>query len=72
MATRALRRRRASPSDVPPSAGKAAEASPPSSVADFLATSDGLSFVKALLRIEDPKLRRAIVRLIEEMGRETA
>jgi transcriptional regulator with XRE-family HTH domain len=36
-------------------------------VTDFLATSDGLSLVKAFMLIEDPKLRRAIVRLVEEI-----
>src|SRR3984957_15692112 len=30
-------------------------------VTDFLATSDGLSLVKAFMLIKDPKLRRAIV-----------
>ena len=38
-------------------------------VTDFLATSDGLSLVKAFMCIEDPKLRRAIVRLVEEITR---
>jgi hypothetical protein len=41
-------------------------------VTDFLATSDGLSLVKAFMCIEDPKLRRAIVRLVEEIAPETA
>jgi transcriptional regulator with XRE-family HTH domain len=36
-------------------------------VSDFLATSDGLSLVKAFVCIEDPKLRRAIVQLVEEI-----
>jgi transcriptional regulator with XRE-family HTH domain len=36
-------------------------------VNDFLATSDGLALVKAFMRIQDPKLRRAIVRLVEQM-----
>ena len=40
-------------------------------VADFLATSDGLSLVKALVLFEDPKLGRAIVRLVEEIVPET-
>jgi transcriptional regulator with XRE-family HTH domain len=40
-------------------------------VADFLATSDGLSLVKAFMCIEDAKLRRAIVRLVEEIVPET-
>jgi transcriptional regulator with XRE-family HTH domain len=55
---------------IPPSAGRMAEASSPSYVNDFLATSDGLAFVKAFMCIEDPKLRRAIVRL-EEIVPET-
>ena len=50
-----------------PSAGQTAKASSPSYVADFLATSDGLSLVKAFMSIEDTKLRRAIVRLVEEI-----
>jgi transcriptional regulator with XRE-family HTH domain len=41
-------------------------------VTDFLATSDGLSLVKAFMLIEDPKLRRAIVRLVEEIAPEHA
>ena len=55
-----------------PSAGVTAEASSPSYVADFLATSEGLSLVKAFVCIEDPKLRRAIVRLVEEITPEIA
>jgi integrase len=35
-----------------PSAGQTAEASSPSYVADFIATSDGLSLVKAFMSIE--------------------
>ena len=45
---------------------------PASYVTDFLATSDGLSLVKAFMLIEDPKLRRAIVRLVEEITSEHA
>ena len=41
-------------------------------VTDFLATSDGLSLVKAFMLIKDPKLRRAIVRLVEEITPEHA
>ena len=41
-------------------------------VTDFLATSDGLSLVKAFMLIKDPKLRRAIVRLVEEIAPEDA
>ena len=47
------------------SAGQTAEASSPSYVSDFLATSEGLALVKAFVCIEEPKLRRAIVRLVE-------
>ena len=55
-----------------PSARAAAEASSPAYVADFLATSDGLDLVKAFVCIEDAKLRRAIVRLVEEIVPEIA
>ena len=40
-------------------------------VSDFLATSDGLALVKAFMCIEDAKLRRAVVRLVEEIVPET-
>jgi transcriptional regulator with XRE-family HTH domain len=36
-------------------------------VTDFLATSDGLALVKAFMRIQDPKLRRAIVGLVQQI-----
>ena len=49
-----------------------ADAPSPAYVTDFLATSDGLSLVKAFVSIEDPQLRRAIVRLVEEIAPETA
>jgi hypothetical protein len=45
---------------------------PSSYVADFLATSEGLALAKAFVCIEDAKLRRAIVRLVEEIVPETA
>jgi transcriptional regulator with XRE-family HTH domain len=48
-----------------------AEAPSPSYVSDFLATSDGLSLAKAFMCIEDAKLRRAIVRLVEVITPET-
>jgi hypothetical protein len=35
---------------------------------DFLATSDGLSLTKYFMRIEDPKLRRCIVNLVEQIA----
>jgi transcriptional regulator with XRE-family HTH domain len=37
-------------------------------VSDFLATSEGLSLTKAFTRIKDPKLRRRIVDLVEEIA----
>jgi transcriptional regulator with XRE-family HTH domain len=49
----------------------AADAPSPAYVTDFLATSDGLALVKAFVCIEDAKLRRAIVRLVEEIMPET-
>src|ERR1700688_3836871 len=36
-------------------------------VNDFLATSDGLALVKAFMCIQDPKLRRAIVLLVQQI-----
>ena len=36
-------------------------------VNDFLATSDGLALVKAFTHIRDPKLRRAIVGLVQQI-----
>jgi transcriptional regulator with XRE-family HTH domain len=52
-------------SGIPQAVKGTAEAPSPAYVADFLATSDGLDLVKAFMRIEDAKLRRAIVRLVE-------
>jgi transcriptional regulator with XRE-family HTH domain len=48
------------------------EAAPsPTYVSDFLATSDGLALTKAFMEIKEPKLRRRIVDLVEEIaGRE--
>jgi hypothetical protein len=37
-------------------------------VSDFLATSDGLALIKAFTRIKEPKLRRHIVNLVEEIA----
>ena len=36
-------------------------------VNDFLATSDGLTLVRAYMRLPNPKLRRAIVYLVEQI-----
>jgi hypothetical protein len=47
------------------------EAPSPAYVTDFLATTDGLTLVKAFMRIPNAKLRRRIVDLVEEVaGRE--
>ncbi len=48
------------------------EAPSPAYVTDFLATTDGLTLVKAFMRIRAPKLRRRIVELVEEMASEAA
>ena len=47
--------------------GKGAAPSP-SYVSEFLATSDGLALVKAFMRIGEPKLRRHIVHLVQEIA----
>jgi transcriptional regulator with XRE-family HTH domain len=49
-------------------AGEAKEAPSPAYVSDFLATSEGLSLTKAFMRIKEPKLRRRIVDLVEEIA----
>jgi transcriptional regulator with XRE-family HTH domain len=49
-------------------ADELSEAPSPLYVADFLATSDGLALTRAFMRIEDPKLRRKIVELVEQMA----
>jgi len=46
------------------------EAPSPAYVADFLATSDGLSLTKAFMRIPDAKLRRRIVELVQQIAGE--
>jgi transcriptional regulator with XRE-family HTH domain len=46
----------------------AKEAPSPAYVSDFLATSEGLSLTKAFMRIKEPKLRRRIVDLVEEIA----
>ncbi len=45
-----------------------AEAPSPAYVSDFLATSDGLALTKSFMRIEDAKLRRRIVDLVEQIA----
>src|SRR5205814_133386 len=44
------------------------DAPSPTYVADFLATSDGLALTKAFMRIPDPKLRRRIVDLVQQIA----
>src|ERR1700730_11133632 len=53
-----------------PGSGEMAEAPSPAYVADFLATSDGLSLTKAFMRIPDAKLRRRIVDLVQQIAGE--
>jgi transcriptional regulator with XRE-family HTH domain len=58
------------PTSHPPAEGMS-EAPSPTYVSDFLATSDGLALTKAFMEIKEPKLRRRIVDLVEEIaGRE--
>ena len=40
----------------------------PSYVSEFLATSDGLTLAKVFTQIKDSKLRRCIVRLVQEIA----
>src|SRR6188472_1517435 len=47
-----------------------ADAPSPAYVSDFLATSDGLALTKAFMNIKNPKLRRRIVDLVEQMADE--
>ena len=47
------------------------EAPSPTYVSDFLATSDGLALTKAFMEIKEPKLRRRIVDLVEEIAGRT-
>ena len=55
----------------PPGRPQGLEDAPsPAYVTDFLATSDGLTLVKAFMRIDNAKLRRRIVDLVEEMSGE--
>jgi hypothetical protein len=49
-----------------------ADAPSPSFVSDFLATSEGLDLVRAFTCIEDAKLCRAIVRLVEQIAPDDA
>ena len=44
------------------------EGASPAYVSDFLATSEGLALTRAFTRIADPKLRRSIVDLVEQIA----
>jgi transcriptional regulator with XRE-family HTH domain len=44
------------------------DAPSPAYVSDFLATSEGLSLTKAFTRIKEPRIRRRIVDLVEEIA----
>jgi transcriptional regulator with XRE-family HTH domain len=46
------------------------EAPSPAYVSDFLATSDGLALTKAFMRIQNGKLKRRIVDLVEQIAGE--
>jgi transcriptional regulator with XRE-family HTH domain len=39
----------------------------PDYVSDFLTTTDGLALTKAFMLVKDPKVRRRIVKLVEEI-----
>jgi transcriptional regulator with XRE-family HTH domain len=49
---------------------RSGEAPFPAYVSDFLAETDGLKLVRAFMQISDAKLRRSLVRLVEEIGGE--
>ena len=49
------------------SGGKIDQAAPKKYL-NFLATAEGLSLAKAFVQIDEKRLRRAIVRLVEEIG----
>ena len=44
------------------------EGTSPAYVSDFLATSEGLALTRAFTRIPDPKLRRSIVDMVEQIA----
>ena len=52
----------------PEHARRSGEAPSPAYVSDFLATSDGLALTKAFMQIKNPKLRRRIVDLVEQIA----
>jgi transcriptional regulator with XRE-family HTH domain len=48
--------------------GKGAQAPSPAYVSDFLANADGLKLARAFMQIGEAKLRRSLVRLVEQIG----
>jgi transcriptional regulator with XRE-family HTH domain len=48
------------------------DAPSPAYISDFLSSSDGLALTKAFMRISDPKLRRRIVDLVEQIAGDDA
>jgi transcriptional regulator with XRE-family HTH domain len=42
----------------------------PTYVSDFLSTADGLALTRAFMRLKDPKLRRRIVELVQQIAGE--
>ena len=44
------------------------EGASPAYISDFLATSEGLALTRAFTRIEDARLRRSIVELVEQIA----
>jgi transcriptional regulator with XRE-family HTH domain len=51
----------------PSGVGGTREGRSPDYVSDFLATTDGLALTKAFVLIKDTRLRRSIVKLVEEI-----
>jgi transcriptional regulator with XRE-family HTH domain len=49
-------------------AGNFSEGTSPTFVTDFLVTAEGLALTRAFTRITDPKLRRSIVDLVEQIA----
>jgi transcriptional regulator with XRE-family HTH domain len=51
-----------------PEVDSADKSSSPAFLSEFLATSEGLALTKAFVRINEPKLRRCIINLVEEIA----
>jgi hypothetical protein len=51
----------------PKEGGNGKQTRSPDYVSDFLTTTDGLALTKAFMLIKDTKLRRSIVRLVEDL-----